>query len=325
MRKSLSALARAGRSDPSDQTRPVAGGGEAVIDARGLRKEFGRIRALDGLDLQVWPGEVHGFLGPNGSGKSTTIRALLGQLRLTGGTLRVFGLDPLRDAVAIHSRLAYVPGDIALWPSLTGGECLDVLGGFTGRLDRSRRDDLIARFELDPTRRARTYSKGNRQKVALVAALATDAELYVLDEPTSGLDPLMEARFQVTIRELADAGRTVLLSSHILDEVEALCDRVTIIRSGRTVSNGTLAQLRANTDTTVLATTAAGLHGIRGRAGVRDFTEELHPDGTHSTFTVSGSTMAEVVEHVAAQGPHSLVVRPPTLDELFLAEYGEHS
>jgi len=299
--------------------------GDVLLYAQGLRKDFGRVRALDGLDLRVRPGEIHGFLGPNGAGKSTTIRAVLGQLRLTSGTLRVFGLDPLRDAVAIHGRLAYVPGDTALWPGLTGGECIDVLGGFTGRLDRDRRAEFIARFELDPTRRARTYSKGNRQKVALIAGLGTDAALYVLDEPTSGLDPLMEARFQLIVRELADAGRTVLLSSHILDEVEALCDRVTIIRAGRTVSTGTLDDLRANTATTVLATSAHPLHGIRERVEVRDLIEEWQPDGTHTTFTVSGPAVAEVVEIVAAQRPHSLVVRPPKLDELFLAEYQEQS
>ncbi|MEI2764892.1 MAG: ABC transporter ATP-binding protein [Dermatophilaceae bacterium] len=313
------------RTDPPGGARDATIDPSVVIDARGIRKDFGHVHALDGLDLRVRRGEVHGFLGPNGSGKSTTIRALLGQLRLTGGTLRLFGLDPLGDAVEIHQRLAYVPGDTALWPGLTGGECIDVIGGFSGRLDSVRRDELIARFELDPTRRARTYSKGNRQKVALIAALATDAELYVLDEPTSGLDPLMEARFQMTVREIAEAGRTVLLSSHILDEVEALCDRVTIIRAGRTVSTGSLDTLRANTATTVLATTAEPLHGIRHRDGVRDLTEQPHPDGIHSTFTVSGAVMAEVIESVAAQRPVTLVVRPPALDELFLAEYGEQS
>ncbi|MEI2730538.1 MAG: ABC transporter ATP-binding protein [Dermatophilaceae bacterium] len=298
-------------------------GGSAIVEGRDLRKDFGAVRALDGLDLTVCAGEVHGFLGPNGAGKSTTIRALLGQLRLGGGRLSVFGLDPLTDAVAIHRRLAYVPGDTALWPGLTGGECIDVIGGFTGRLDRTRRASLVERFELDPTRRARTYSKGNRQKVALIAALATDAELYVLDEPTSGLDPLMEARFQDTVRELADRGRTVLLSSHILDEVEALCDRVTIIRSGRTVSTGSLEQLRANTATSVVATSGEPLVGVREHAGVRDYSASAQPLGVRTSFTVSRAQMAQVVETVAAQGPLSLVVHPPSLEDLFLAEYEE--
>ena len=211
-----------------------------VIRARHLVKRFGRVPALDGLDLTVECGEVHGFLGPNGAGKSTTIRAILGQLRLTSGALTVLGRDPWREAPVLHRRLAYVPGDTVLWPGLTGGECLDVIGRLQGTQDRNRRNELVERFELDPRRRARTYSKGNRQKVALVAALSTDAELLLLDEPTSGLDPVMEERFLTTIREVQTDGRTVLLSSHILSEVEALCDRVTIIRAGRAVVTDTL-------------------------------------------------------------------------------------
>jgi ABC-2 type transport system ATP-binding protein len=211
-----------------------------VIRARHLVKRFGRVTALDGLDLTVECGEVHGFLGPNGAGKSTTIRAILGQLRLTSGALTVLGRDPWREAPVLHRRLAYVPGDTVLWPGLTGGECLDVIGRLQGTQDRNRRNELVERFELDPRRRARTYSKGNRQKVALVAALSTDAELLLLDEPTSGLDPVMEERFLTTIREVRADGRTVLLSSHILSEVEALCDRVTIIRAGRAVVTDTL-------------------------------------------------------------------------------------
>jgi len=211
-----------------------------VIRARHLVKRFGCVTALDGLDLTVECGEVHGFLGPNGAGKSTTIRAILGQLRLTSGALTVLGRDPWREAPVLHRRLAYVPGDTVLWPGLTGGECLDVIGRLQGTQDRKRRNELVERFELDPRRRARTYSKGNRQKVALVAALSTDAELLLLDEPTSGLDPVMEERFLTTIREVQTDGRTVLLSSHILSEVEALCDRVTIIRAGRAVVTDTL-------------------------------------------------------------------------------------
>src|SRR6476661_4794108 len=217
---------------------------EPVIEVRGLVKQFGSFRALDGLDLEVGAGEVHGFLGPNGSGKSTTIRILLGLLRATAGEVRLLGGDPWRDATALHRRLAYVPGDVNLWPQLSGGEVIDLLSRMRGSLDVARRDELLERFDLDPTKKGRAYSKGNRQKVALVAALAGDVELLVLDEPTSGLDPLMEEVFREVVREEAARGRTVLLSSHILSEVEALCDRVSIIRQGRTVETGTLTQLR---------------------------------------------------------------------------------
>lgn len=216
-----------------------------VIRARGLVKRFGTVAALNGLDLSVRPGEVHGFLGPNGAGKSTTIRAILGQIRLTAGSLTVFGRDPLREAALLHRRLAYVPGDTVLWPGLSGGECIDVIGGLQGSQSKPRRAELIERFELDPRRKARTYSKGNRQKVALIAALSTDAELLLLDEPTSGLDPVMEDRFCQTIREVAASGRTVLLSSHILREVTELCDVVSIVRAGETVASDTLAGLQA--------------------------------------------------------------------------------
>src|SRR5512142_895565 len=215
-----------------------------AISVSGLRKSFGRTRALDGLDLTVSTGEVHGLLGPNGAGKSTTLRILLGLLRADAGTVRLFGGDPWRDAVALHRRLAYVPGDVALWPNLTGGEVIDLLGRLRGGIDPRRRGELLERFELDPTKRVRTYSKGNRQKVALVAALAADADLLLLDEPTSGLDPLMEAVFTDCLREARRAGRSVLLSSHILAEVEKVCDTVTIIRNGRTVESGNLERLR---------------------------------------------------------------------------------
>ena len=218
--------------------------GDPVIRARHLVKRFGRVTALDGLDLTVGRGQVHGFIGPNGAGKSTTIRAILGQLRLTSGALTILGRDPWREAPVLHRRLAYVPGDTVLWPGLTGGESLDVIGRLQGTQDPHRRAELVERFELDTRRRARTYSKGNRQKVALIAALSTDAELLLLDEPTSGLDPVMEDRFCDTIREVRAEGRTVLLSSHILSEVEALCDRVTIIRAGRTVVTDSLDSLR---------------------------------------------------------------------------------
>ena len=226
-----------------------------AIEISGLVKTFGDFRALDGLDLDVATGEVHGFLGPNGAGKSTTIRVLLGLLRASGGEARLLGGDPWADAVALHRRLAYVPGDVNLWPKLTGGEVIDLLGRLRGGLDPQRRAELLERFELDPTKKGRAYSKGNRQKVALVAALASDAELLVLDEPTSGLDPLKEAVFQACIEETRAAGRTVLLSSHILAEVEALCDRVTIIRAGKTVETGTLSELRHLTRTSIAVET----------------------------------------------------------------------
>ena len=224
-----------------------------VIEVSGLRKEFGKTVALDGLDLTVAAGEVHGFLGPNGAGKTTTIRILLGLLRNDGGTARLLGGDPWREAVPLHRRLAYVPGDVTLWPTLTGGEVIDLLGRLRGGLDPGRKKILLDRFDLDPTKKARAYSKGNRQKVALVAALASDADLLILDEPTSGLDPLMEAAFRESAEEERARGRTMLLSSHILSEVEALCDRVTIIRTGRTVETGTLTQLRHLTRTSIAA------------------------------------------------------------------------
>ncbi len=245
-----------------------------AIAISGLVKAFGRPRALDGLALSVATGEVHGFLGPNGSGKTTTIRVLLGLLRADAGSASLLGGDPWRDAVALHRRIAYVPGDVNLWPNLTGGEAIDLLARLRGGVDRTRRDELLGRFDLDPRKRGRTYSKGNRQKVALVAALASDAELLLLDEPTSGLDPLMEAVFQECIRELKAQGRTVLLSSHILAEVEALCDRVTIIRLGRAVQSGTLSQLRHLTRTSITAETAAPATEIAGLPGVHDLVVE---------------------------------------------------
>ncbi|WP_431309222.1 ABC transporter ATP-binding protein [Gordonia prachuapensis] len=216
-----------------------------VIDVSGLTKRYGRFHALRGLDLAVQSGEIHGFLGPNGAGKTTTIRTLLGLLKAGSGRAEVFGLHPRRDAMTIHGRLAYVPGDVNLWPSLTGGEVIDILANLRGGINPARRSELLDRFALDPTRKCSTYSKGNRQKVALVAAFATDVELFILDEPTSGLDPLMERQFSECIRDVAREGKTVLLSSHILPEVEKLCDRATIIRDGRTVESLSLAELRA--------------------------------------------------------------------------------
>src|SRR3954466_9856402 len=242
----------------------------SVISVGGLVKTFGSTRALDGLDLDVRSGEVHGFLGPNGSGKSTTIRVLLGLLRPGCGAVQLLGGERWRDAVALHRRLAYVPGDVVLWPTISGGEAIDLLSRLRGGVDPRRRAELLERFDLDPRKKARTYSKGNRQKVALIAALASDVELRVLDEPTSGLDPIMEATFQQCVQDMRRQGRTVLLSSHILAEVEALCDRVSIIRAGRTVESGTLVELRHLTRTSIAVETTQAPHGIDGLPGVHD-------------------------------------------------------
>ncbi|MFG1845449.1 ABC transporter ATP-binding protein [Micromonospora carbonacea] len=291
---------------------------ETPIEISGLVKTFGRTRALDGLDLTVRAGEVHGFLGPNGAGKSTAIRVLLGLLRADAGTVRLLGGDPWRDAVALHRRLAYVPGDVTLWPNLTGGEVIDLLGRMRGGLDRARRDELLAAFELDPRKKGRAYSKGNRQKVGLVAALASDAELLILDEPTSGLDPLMEEVFQHWVRRARADGRTVLLSSHILGEVEALCDRVTIIRTGRATEAGTLSELRHLQRTSVDAELAGPSHGLAGLPGVHD----LRVDGDRVRFDVDTPALDAALRRLTEIGVRSLVSRPPTLEELFLRHYG---
>jgi ABC-2 type transport system ATP-binding protein len=290
-----------------------------AIEISGLVKAFGDFRALDGLGLEVAAGEVHGFLGPNGAGKSTTIRVLLGLLRKTGGEARLLGGDPWGDAVALHRRLAYVPGDVNLWPTLTGGEAIDLLGRLRGGLDPRRRAELLERFELDPTKKGRAYSKGNRQKVALVAALASDAELLVLDEPTSGLDPLKEAVFQRCIEELRGEGRTVLLSSHILAEVEALCDRVTIIRAGKTVETGTLSELRHLTRTSIAVETVQEPAGLEELPGVHN----LHVEDHRAHFDVDTSHVDETVRRLAELSVRSLTSTPPTLEELFLRHYGD--
>jgi ABC-2 type transport system ATP-binding protein len=288
-----------------------------AISVSGLVKTFGQIRALDGLDLTVRTGEVHGFLGPNGAGKSTTIRILLGLLRADAGEVRLLDGDPWRDGVALHRRLAYVPGDVSLWPNLSGGEVIDLLGRLRGGLNEKRRKDLLERFDLDPRKKGRTYSKGNRQKVALVAALASDVELLVLDEPTSGLDPLMETVFQDCIREERQRGRTVLLSSHILAEVEALCDRVSIIRLGRTVETGTLSELRHLTRTSITAELAGAPNGLTTLAGVHDLTM----DGTRVKFDVDTKDLDAVLHQLTSVGVRSLTSQPPTLEELFLRHY----
>ena len=288
-----------------------------AISVSGLVKTFGQTRALDGLDLTVRTGEVHGFLGPNGSGKSTTIRVLLGLLRADAGETRLLGGNPWTDATSLHRRLAYVPGDVSLWPNLSGGEVIDLLGRLRGGLDEGRRADLLERFDLDPGKKGRTYSKGNRQKVALVAALASNVELLILDEPTSGLDPLMEAVFQDCITEERERGRTVLLSSHILAEVESLCDRVSIIRLGRTVETGTLAELRHLTRTSIAAELAAPPNGIADHPGVHD----LKVDGTHVKFDVDTKELDSVLKQLTSVGVRSLTSQPPTLEELFLRHY----
>jgi ABC-2 type transport system ATP-binding protein len=291
----------------------------SAIEISGLIKSFGRTRALDGLDLTVTPGEVHGFLGPNGAGKTTTLRVLLGLLRADGGQVRLLGGDPWHDAAELHRRLAYVPGDVSLWPNLSGGEVIDLLGRLRGGLDPNRRASLLERFDLDPTKKGRTYSKGNRQKVALIAALASNVELLLLDEPTSGLDPLMEEAFRECINAERGDGRTVLLSSHILAEAEALCDRVSIIRKGRTVESGTLSDLRHLTRTSISAELAAPPIGLDAMPGVHD----LQVEGVRVRCEVGSGQLDAVLRRLTEAGVRSLVSQPPTLEELFLRHYAE--
>ncbi|MFF3060640.1 ATP-binding cassette domain-containing protein [Streptomyces sp. NPDC057909] len=290
-----------------------------AITVAGLHKSFGRTHALDGLDLAVETGEVHGFLGPNGSGKSTTIRVLLGLLRADSGAAQMLGRDPWKDAVELHRRVAYVPGDVTLWRNLSGGEVIDLYGRLRGGgLDKQRRADLIERFELDPTKKGRTYSKGNRQKVALVAALASDVDLLILDEPTSGLDPLMEEVFTDCVREAArERGQTVLLSSHILSEIETLCDRVSIIRKGVTVETGSLADLRHLTRTSVTAELAAAPNGLAQLPGVHD----LDVQGRRVRLQVDTDKLDAVLRSLTTSGVRTLTSTPPTLEELFLRHY----
>ncbi|MFE5137894.1 ATP-binding cassette domain-containing protein [Streptomyces fagopyri] len=290
-----------------------------ALEVSGLHKSFGGTHALDGLDLHVEAGEVHGFLGPNGSGKSTTIRVLLGLLRADAGTVRLLDGDPWKDAVELHRRVAYVPGDVTLWRNLSGGEVIDLHGRLRGGLDRGRRAELTERFELDPTKKGRTYSKGNRQKVALVAAFASDVDLLILDEPTSGLDPLMEEVFQRCVEEERDRGRTILLSSHILSEVEELCDRVSIIRRGRTVESGTLAELRHLTRTSVTAELAGPPGTLASLPGVHD----VDVQGTRVRLQVDTDKLNAVLRSLTDSGVRSLAATPPTLEALFLRHYQE--
>ena len=292
---------------------------EMAVEVEGLRKHFGRVAALRGLDLQVPVGQVTGFLGPNGSGKTTTIRILLGLLHADGGKATVLGGDPWVDAVRLHRSIAYVPGDVTLWPNLTGGEAIDILCRLSGPLDPDRKKAMLERFDLDPTKKARTYSKGNRQKVALVAALASRAQLLLLDEPTSGLDPIMEAAFTESIREVKAEGRSVLLSSHIFAEVEKLADRVAIIREGVTVESGTIVGLRHLTRTQVTAVLDGGAAGLTGVPGVHNVATS---DG-HVTFAVDDDELPAVLATVARLNPRSLVANPPSLEELFLRHYSD--
>jgi len=289
----------------------------AAIEIESLTKSFGPVRALDEFEMTVRSGEIAAFLGPNGAGKTTTIRVLLGLLKADSGTVRLLGGDPWTHAVALHERLAYVPGEVNLWPQLTGGEAIDVLHRLHGHSSTARRDELIERFELDPSKKGRTYSKGNRQKVALVAALSSDVELYVLDEPTSGLDPLMEAVFTECVTELRDQGRTVLLSSHILAEVEKLCDTVTIIRNGRAVQSGRLDDLRHLTRSTVVARTARDASGLAGMPGVHD----LVGDDRQVVFSLDAEHTATVMRELAAHDLVSITSNPPSLEELFMRQY----
>jgi len=290
-----------------------------VIEAQSLTKRFGRTLALDGLDLTVSEGEVHGFLGPNGAGKSTTIRVLLGLLRANGGTTTVFGRDPWKDAVAIHRDVAYVPGDVTLWPNLSGGETIDYLARLRGGADAALRARLIDAFQLDPRKKGRSYSKGNRQKVALVAAFARPAKLYIFDEPTSGLDPVMESVFRAEVERVQNDGATVLLSSHILSEVEQLCDRITIVRAGRAVETGSLDELRHLTRTSFRVATGASLARVAALPGVHDAREEAG----HLVFDVDGAELERVLTALTREGVTSLTATPPSLEELFLRHYGD--
>jgi ABC-2 type transport system ATP-binding protein len=295
-----------------------------AIFISGLRKSFGKTQALDGLDLRVNTGEVHGFLGPNGAGKSTTVRVLLGLIRADAGDIRLLGGDPWKDAAQLHRRLAYVPGDVNLWPNLSGGEVIDLLGRLRGGVDQQKRNDLIEKFELDPAKKGRAYSKGNRQKVAIVAALSSNVDLLILDEPTSGLDPLMESTFQNAIQEERKQGRTVLLSSHILAEVEALCDRVSIIRDGKNVETGTLSELRHLKRTSIVADLNVPENELETRLAPLSTSDQIHDlkiSGSQVRFSVEENALGEALKQLTNIGVRGLVSQPPTLEELFLRHY----
>ncbi|GGC68807.1 ABC transporter ATP-binding protein [Hoyosella rhizosphaerae] len=294
---------------------------EPIIQVERLTKKFGTFHALDGLNLTVDPGSIHGFLGPNGSGKTTTIRVLLGLIRPTSGTVRVFGADPATQSMTIHKRTAYVPGDVALWPTLTGGETLDILARTHGTINNPLRNELIEAFQLDPRKKVSSYSKGNRQKVALIAALATKPELLILDEPTTGLDPLMYAEFAHRVTQAASAGTTVLLSSHILSEVEHLCDTTTIIRDGRTVQSGPLNELRALAHNRVTARTSAQPTNLETLNGLTNITI-THNDTTYTTtFDAETDALPTAISYLSSATLVDLTCAPPTLEDLFLRYY----
>lgn len=293
---------------------------EDVIKVEGLTKSYGRFQALKGLNLNVHKGEVLGFLGPNGAGKSTTIRVLLGLLKADGGTIELLGQDPWKDVVSLHRRLAYVPGDVSLWPGMTGGEAIDLLGSLRGGLDENRRAELIERFELDPTKRGRQYSKGNRQKVAIIAALASNVELLILDEPTSGLDPLMENVFQEVIGEAKAEGASVLLSSHILSEAESLADRMSIIRDGKIVQTGTFAELQNGTRSQIRAD-----FGRQPSEQALELLGDVHIDGSRLSASVDSSKVGEAMAALAPFEMTTLTVEPPSLESLFLRLYESDS
>jgi len=290
----------------------------AVVSIQNLVKRFGKFTALNGVNLELKEGEVYGFIGPNGAGKSTTIRVLLGILQASGGQVTVFGKDAWRDAVEIHKRIAYVPGDVNLWPNLTGGEVIDLFTRLRHQGKQSKREELIQRFDLDPSKKCRTYSKGNRQKVALVAAFAAEADLYILDEPTSGLDPLMEQVFQQCVLEAKAQGKTILLSSHILSEVEKLCDTLGIIRRGEIIETGTLAELRHLTRTSITVQTQRPLENLATQAGVHDVQEE---SSGSMVFSVDTDVLGQTLNYLGQYGIQSLECAPPSLEELFMRHY----
>jgi len=289
----------------------------AIVSVQNLSKRFGKVEALRGVNLEVKEGEVYGFIGPNGAGKSTTIRVLLGILQASAGRAEIFGLDAWRDAVEIHKRIAYVPGDVSLWPNLSGGEVIDLFTRLRRSEDKSRRASLIERFDLDPSKKCRTYSKGNRQKVALVAAFASEADLYILDEPTSGLDPLMEQVFQQCVQEVKEQGKSVFLSSHILQEVERLCDRVSIIRQGEVIETGTLQELRHLTRTSINVKTTRPLDRLAGWPGVHDVLDS----SSGTMFSVDSELLNQTLGYLWHYGIEVLECTPPTLEQLFMRHY----
>lgn len=291
----------------------------AVIEIKNLTKYYGKVKALNKVDLTVNEGEVYGFIGPNGAGKSTTLRVLLGLLRKTEGDVRLMGKDPWHDAVQLHRDLAYVPGEVNLWPNLTGGEVIDLIGRLRGGFSNKRRGELLKLFKLDPTKKCGAYSTGNKQKVALIAALVSDVDLYIFDEPTLGLDPLMEGVFRKEVKKLKKNGKTVLLSSHILSEVEALCNRVSIIREGEIIETGTFEELRHLTRTSITVDTTQPITGLEELSGVHNLTQE----GTHSHFSVDTEKIGYVLKYLTQFGIKSLLSAPPTLEELFMRYYSD--